>query len=54
MKSILIILALIITGCSVKSYENEIFPKDVKWQPINPENFNKTEAQRIFEGSIGK
>lgn len=56
MKPILLILILLTTACSsVKSYENEIFPKsDSKWLPVNPENFNKTEAQRIYEGSIGK
>lgn len=56
MKIVLIILMLLTSACSsVKSYENESFPDSkAVWNPINPENFSKTEAQRIYEGSIGK
>lgn len=50
-KSILIFSILIISACSntPKEYEADIFP-DGEFKPINPEYFNKDEAQRIFEG----
>ena len=43
---------LLLTACSSKTYEADTFPKG-DWQPINPEDFNKSEAERILEGERG-
>lgn len=51
-KIILIVCsASLIISCSSisKEYEADVFPKG-EFKPINPEYFNKDEAQRIFEG----
>ncbi len=55
MKTIMLISALcLLSACaSPKSYESKIFPKG-KWQPVNPEYFGQTEAQRILQGRIPK
>lgn len=52
MKHILIFASLFLCACTTpKPYENTIHP-DGDWHPVNPEHFNKTEAQRIYEGKI--
>ncbi len=53
-KIIVCTVVLTLAGCgSIKSYENTSFPDSgTPWKPVNPENFNKTEAQRIYEGKI--
>lgn len=55
MKKLIFFLSIVfLQGCtSPKSYENDIFPSsDAPWLPVNPEYFNKTEAQRIYEGQL--
>ncbi len=54
MKIIMLLSILCLSACtSPKSYESNIFPKG-EWRAVNPEYFNKTEAQRILEGRIPK
>lgn len=55
-KFVLTFFMIILSACSsTKTYENEVFPsEDAAWLPVNPEHFDKNEAQRIYEGSIGK
>lgn len=48
------ILVVFLAACSSpRFYEADVFPGG-KWKPVNPEFFDKDEAQRIMEGGTPK